>query len=432
MTTTATDSDLVFDPYDHEIMLNPHPLFRRLREEAPLYYNPEHDFYAVSRFEDIEKVLLTRDVFISRKGVTLGLLKSDWEIPAGTLIFDEPPVHGIHRALLSRMFTPRRVAELEPKIRQLCADLLDPLVGSDGFDFVRDLGSIVPMQVISMLLGIPEEEQVRIRDHFAYQREELDSAEAELDEHGLDGGIFAEFIDARVKNPTDDIMSKLLHAEFEDENGVTRKLSRDELLCYVNIVAAAGNETTRILIGWTGKLLAENPDERRKVVEDLSLSRPAIEEVLRCEPNTLTNCRYSVADYRVPGSGGAGRQHHGDAHAVGRARRPHLPRPRPLRRDARAGHAHVLRLRRPLLPRAGVGPPRRSRRAGRGAEALPRVGRRPRQRALHVPHRQPRLQQPPHRPAVARRGDRGCPASADAQPTPTRRSAATDAIQRPT
>src|SRR6266581_1974370 len=101
VTTLSTASDLVFDPYDHSVMEDPHALFRRMREEAPLYYSEEHDFYAVSRFADVEKVLLTRDVFISRKGVTLGLLKSDWEIPAGTLIFDDEPAHGIHRALLS-------------------------------------------------------------------------------------------------------------------------------------------------------------------------------------------------------------------------------------------------------------------------------------------------------------------------------------------
>ena len=299
--TTATSSELIFDPYDHSIMVDPHALFRRIREEAPLYYNEEHDFYAVSRFDDVEKVLLTRDVFISRKGVTLGLLKSDWEIPPGTLIFDEPPMHGIHRALLSRMFTPKRVSALEPKIRELCGQLLDPMVGIDRFDFVSDLGSIVPMQVISMLLGIPEEEQVRIRDHFAYTREEFDSSEMEPDSHSLDGGIFAEFIDWRVEHPSDDIMSHLLNAEFEDENGVMRRLSRDELLCYVNIVAAAGNETTRILIGWIGRLLAEHPDERRKIVEDPSLSVRAVEEVLRYEPNTLTNCRWCKDDFEFHG-----------------------------------------------------------------------------------------------------------------------------------
>ena len=301
MTTTATSSDLVFDTYDHSTMVDPHALFRRMREEAPLYYNEEHGFYAVSRFDDIEKVLLTRDVFISRKGVTLSLLKSDWEIPPGTLIFDEEPMHGIHRKLLSRMFTPKRVAALEPQIRKLCAELLDPLMGADGFDFVRDLGSIVPMHVISMLLGIPEEEQVRIRDHFAYTREELDSSEMEPDAHSLDGGIFAEFIDWRVQHPSDDIMSHLLHVEFEDEDGVMRRMSRDELLCYVNIIAAAGNETTRLLIGWSGRLLAEHPDERRKLVEDPSLCVRAVEEVLRYEPNTLTNCRWSVSDFEFQG-----------------------------------------------------------------------------------------------------------------------------------
>jgi cytochrome P450 len=294
-------STLEFDPYDHATMEDPHALFQRLRDEAPLLYNDVHGFYAVSRFEDVEQVLLRRDVFISRKGVTLGLLKSDWEIPAGTLIFDEPPVHGIHRGLLSRMFTPRRVSALEPKIRQLCADLLDPRVGTDGFDFVRDLGSIVPMQVISMLLGIPESDQVRIRDNFAHSREERTSEDVESDEHSLDGGIFAEFVDWRIDHPSDDIMSHLLHAEFEDEHGVTRKLSRNELLCYVNIVAAAGNETTRILIGWAGKLLADHPDERRKLVEDPSLSAGAVEEVLRMEPNTLTNCRWSVEDFDFHG-----------------------------------------------------------------------------------------------------------------------------------
>jgi cytochrome P450 len=199
------------------------------------------------------------------------------------------------------MFTPRRVAELEPKIRELCAELLDPLAGSDGFDFVRDLGSIVPMKVISMLLGIPEEEQVRVRDTIAHTRENFDSSTMEQNEHSLDGAMFAEFVDWRVDHPSDDIMSHLLHAEFEDENGVTRRLSRDELLCYVNIVASAGNETTRILIGWTGRLLAEHPDERRKIVEDPSLSVRAVEEVLRYEPNTLANCRLSVSDFEFQG-----------------------------------------------------------------------------------------------------------------------------------
>jgi len=296
VTSTATSNDLVYDPYDHDTIFNPHPLFRRLREEAPLYYSEQHDFYAVSRFEDIERTLLNRETFVSRKGVTLDLLKGEFEIPPGTLIFDDPPVHGIHRSLLSRMFTPRRISSLEPAIRELCATILDPLVGEGRFDVITDLASQVPMRVISMLVGIPEADQESVRDHFLAGRDD-DGVRGDA----LSGEIFAEYVAWRVDHPSDDIMTYLLNAEFEDETGATRKLSRDELLAYVNIVAAAGNETTRILIGWGAKLLAENPDERRVLVEDPSLVPNAVEEILRYEPNTLQNCRYAVKDIEFHG-----------------------------------------------------------------------------------------------------------------------------------
>jgi cytochrome P450 len=297
VTSTATTSDLVYDPYDHETIFHPHALFRRLRAEAPLYYSEQYDFYAISRFEDIERTLVNREVFVSRKGVTLDLLKGDMEIPPGTLIFEDPPEHGIHRALLSRMFTPRRIGELEPDIRRLCVNLLDPLVGAGGFDFVADVGSQIPMRVIGMLLGIPEADQETVRDHFGRNR-----AESERDEAGvLSGAIFGEYIDWRVEHPADDIMTQLLNAEYEDASGAMRRLTRDELLAYVNIIAAAGNETTRVLIGWMGRLLSEYPDQRRVLVEDRSLVPNAVEEILRFEPNTLQNCRYVVQDVEYYG-----------------------------------------------------------------------------------------------------------------------------------
>jgi cytochrome P450 len=295
-TATATTSELSFDPHDRDTVFDPHPLFRRLREEAPLYHNRELDFFAVSRFSDAEHVLSNRETFISGRGVTFDMLKAGLQIPSGTLIFDEPPAHGTHRNLLSRMFTPRRVSALEPHIRQLCADLLDPLVGRGGFDFVADLGSQVPMRVISMLLGIPDEDKESVRDHFKAQRASQDHTG-----NALSGDIFADYVDWRVEHPSDDIMTQLLYAEFEDETGTTRRLSRDELLRYVNIIAAAGNETTKVLIGWTGKLLADYPDQRRLLVEDRSLVPNAIEEILRFEPNTLADCRYVAREATLYG-----------------------------------------------------------------------------------------------------------------------------------
>ena len=195
MTTTTTDA-LVYDPDDRDTIMNPHPLFRRMREVAPLYHREEQDFWAVSRFEDVKAVLLNRETFPSYRGVTLDVLRSGMEFP-GTLIFEDPPSHTIHRALLSRVFTNRRVSTLEPEIRSLCTELMDPLVGSERFDVVGEVASILPMRVIGMLLGIPADEQARLRDHFLGAR---DNADLSLDQ-SLSGSFFAEFIDSRIENP---------------------------------------------------------------------------------------------------------------------------------------------------------------------------------------------------------------------------------------
>src|SRR6202451_1988105 len=147
-------SDVYYDPYDVEIDANPYPVFRRLREEAPLYYNEPHDFYALSQFADVERAYLDPKTFISGRGGIVELIRANIAMPSGVLIFEDPPVHTIHRRLMSRVFSPNRVAALEPQIREFCARSLDPLVGSTEFDFIADLGAQMPMRVIGMLLGI--------------------------------------------------------------------------------------------------------------------------------------------------------------------------------------------------------------------------------------------------------------------------------------
>lgn len=299
MSATATSADLNYDPWDVPTARDPWPLFKRMRDEAPLYYNEEHDFFALSRRDDIAKAQLNREVFRSGRGVSFTILKVDMEIPPGTVIMEDPPTHGIHRALLSRMFTPRRVSELEPRIRSLCAGILDQHVGSGGFDFVADLSREVPMRVIGMLMGIPDQDQAAVRDFYdsgrVSDRSQLDHAAL------LSGAIFADYIDWRADNPSDDVMTHLLNAEFEDADGTTRKLSREELLAYVNIVAAAGNETTGYTIGWTGYLLGAHPDQRKLLVNDRSLVNNAVEEVIRCEPPSLQACRSVSRDIELYG-----------------------------------------------------------------------------------------------------------------------------------
>jgi cytochrome P450 len=283
--TVSAANDVYFDPYDVEINANPYPAFARLREESPLYYNEQYDFYALSRFADVNKALVDHEIFSSARGAIVELIKANIEIPSGALIFEDPPIHDIHRKLLARMFTPRKINALEPKIRQYCAEALDPLVGTGRFDFVTDLGAIMPMKVISALLGIPEGDQEKIRDHAnAQMRTEAGQPMTAAQDGLVTGEIFEAYIDWRKDNPSDDIMTELLNVEFEDEHGATRHLTREELLIYINVVAGAGNETTTRLIGWAGKVLAEHPDQRRDLVENPALISQAIEELLRFEP----------------------------------------------------------------------------------------------------------------------------------------------------
>lgn len=331
----AAEAELYYDPYNIELNMNPYAVFARIREEAPLYYNEKHDFYALSRFEDVNKAVIDHETFISGRGALLEIIKSGMEIPPGTLIFEDPPIHNIHRNLLSRVFTPRKVLALEPQIREFTARCLDPLIDSDTFDFVRDLGAQMPMRVIGMLLGIPEEDQQRVTDH----------GEATLQSDSVDlmatGEVFAEFIDYRTEHPSDDIMTDLLNAEFEDETGTRRKLRRDELLMYLTVIATAGSETTTRLIGWAGKTLADYPDQRAELVADASLIPQAVEEILRWEPPALQIGRYVARDVEYHGQtvpegsamlmlvGAANRDHrrfppNGDVFDIHREQRSHM------------------------------------------------------------------------------------------------------------
>jgi cytochrome P450 len=299
MTTTT---DIYYDPYDRAIDADPYPVYRRLRDEAPLYYNAQHDFYAVSRFDDVQRGLVDREIFSSARGSVLEFIKADIEFPPGVLIFEDPPQHTTHRGLLSRVFTPRRMNALEPKVREFCARALDPLVGAGRFDFVADLGAQMPMRTIGMLLGIPETDQEAARDRADAMLRTDPGAPMDVSADNIgQSEFFADYIDWRVDHPSDDLMTDLLQAEFEDESGTTRRLTREEVLMYVSVLSSAGNETTNRLVGWMGKVLAEHPDQRRELVEDRSLVANTIEELLRFEPPTPHVARYVTSDVELHG-----------------------------------------------------------------------------------------------------------------------------------
>ena len=300
---SVTDAKPYYDPYDFDIDADPYPVWKRLRDEQPLYYNEKYEFWALSRFDDVERALVDWRTYSSAKGTVLELIKARMEIPAGSIIFEDPPAHDLHRSLLSRVFTPRKMAAIESQVREFCARSLDPLVGAGGFDFIADLGAQMPMRTIGMLLGIPEQDQEALRDQMD-RGLRLDEGEMpDVDRYRAAGqtGAFEEYIEWRAEHPSDDVMTELLRAEFDDTSGVRRHLSRVEVLNFVNLLAAAGNETTTRLIGWTGKLLADHPDQRAELAADRTLVNNAIEEVLRFESPSPVQARSLTTDVELYG-----------------------------------------------------------------------------------------------------------------------------------
>ena len=295
-----TAIELYYDPFDFGIDDDPYPVWRRMRDEAPLYYNEKYNFYALSRYGDVSQALPDWQSYRSGRGTTADILFAGIEVPPGILLFEDPPMHDLHRRLLSRVFTPRRMVAVEDLVREFCARALDPLIGADGFDFVADLGAFMPMRTIGYLLGIPEEGQQQIRD----LNDTLITVAAEQGESGdisptvfqQSIAMFADYIEWRASHPSDDLMTDLLNAEVEEPDGSRRRLERGEVLAYTAMIAGAGNETTARLIGFMGEQLGVHPDQRHELADDPLLIPGAVEETLRFEAPSPVQARYVARD----------------------------------------------------------------------------------------------------------------------------------------
>jgi cytochrome P450 len=303
LTSIQPMSPVRYDPYDADIDDDPYETWRRLQEEAPLYWNEEHQFWAVSRWDDVRAALLDWDTYRSGRGTVLDIVKAGIEIPAGILLFEDPPIHDAHRALLSRVFTPRRMLDLEPLVRRYAVQALDALVGREEFDIISELGVEIPLRTIGFLFGIPEADQ----DVYRRTTDEAistDGGPTSFDQSTLDSvlSVLAEYVEWRSHHPSDDLMTELLQAQVDEPDGSRRRLTRDEVVTYASMVAGAGNETATRLIGFTMQLLAQNPDQRRLLAEDPSLIPAAIEEILRLESPSPAQARWVQHDVELHGT----------------------------------------------------------------------------------------------------------------------------------
>jgi cytochrome P450 len=302
--TTAT-RDLYWDPFDTQIDASPYEIWRRMRDEQPVYRNDRHDFWALSRYADVEAASKDPATYISSRGTVLELMDSG-VFTTGSMIFMDPPEHTSLRALVSRAFTPRRVGGLEARIRGLCADLLDPHVGSDGFDYIADFGAHLPSLVISALLGVPEDEreqQRRLVDQIFHIEPGVGmvnhtsvSAQIELWQY------LETLVARRVEDPQDDMISALGLAEVDDGDGTTRRLTRDEITGFASLLFNAGTETVGRLLGNAAVVLAEHPDQRAELAADPGLVANAIEELLRYEAPSPVNGRVTTREVTLHGT----------------------------------------------------------------------------------------------------------------------------------
>jgi cytochrome P450 len=299
---------LVYDPYDYVIDADPHPIWKRLRDEAPLYYNEHHDFYALSRFDDVLAAHLDPVTFSSAHTTVLEMMGPDPDPFMTTMmIFMDPPQHTRYRKLVSRAFTPRHMSALEPRIRALAAGFLDEFTGGGNraFDYVADFGARLPVMVISALLGAPEEDEAQLRE---WSDEMLHIDPGEMMGSKMNGiqqsvhDYWQAIIDDRRRHPRDDIMSELMTAELEEADGSTRILSDAEIHAFMGLLSGAGNETVARFLGWSAVGLDEFPDERAKLVANPALIPNAVEEILRWEAPSAIQGRWVTRDVDIAGS----------------------------------------------------------------------------------------------------------------------------------
>jgi cytochrome P450 len=295
---------VIYDPYSRQMQEDPYPTYRYFRDEEPCTHNPKMDFYALFRFEDVWQATLDWKTYSSSLGP---ILENKGEIPGEvmSIIGMDPPRHVRVRNLVSKGFTPRRIADLEGEVRRLARGYLDAVAGERSFDFQAALSNGLPMDVISVLVGIPEEDRSAYRgwvDKGLERDPETGKAPPGALEGMLSGSRYVgELLALRRKDPRDDLVSLLAHSEYEDADGRRKHLADHEVVAFVGLLAAAGAETTTKLLGNCMVYLARHPDQRRRLWEDPRRIPQAVEEVLRFDAPSQFQGRVAMRDVVVHG-----------------------------------------------------------------------------------------------------------------------------------
>ena len=303
MTTTAVE----FDPFSDDYFNDPTEIYRRLRDEAPVYFNEHYGFYALSRFADVVTAHRDWQGFSSAHGIDLATLTKDSEIIKSfrSIIMMDPPEHDRLRALVSRVFTPRAVSALEPMIREVITDFIAQFEDADHFDVVADFSALFPVEIITRMLGVPADMRQQIRHwlDLSLHREpgELDPTPEGLDAIMKSGAYYYELTGEKRKDPTDDMLTRLTQVTVDRGDGTETGLDDVEIAGFAGLLGGAGAETVTKLIGNAAVLFGKHPDQWDKIRADADLIPRAVEEILRYHPPSQYQGRFSTEDREFEG-----------------------------------------------------------------------------------------------------------------------------------
>ena len=309
------------DPLAPATVACPYPFYGSLREESPVYRVPGRGWFLVSTFELVSEVLMNPELFSSQSGVAVpagpgGQHPAPADGRTHTLLTADPPVHGHYRALVNKAFSVRRVAAMEDEVRALAHGLVDSFIADGEVEIGHSFAVPLPLIVICDMLGLPREQLRTFKkwsDGIARLGGMVDEEQlAEIRRDNIEFGRYlVEQVETRRADPHDDIMNDLITLTFTAPDGEERPLRMDEIVSILPQLLVAGNETTTNTITSGLRLLLENPDQLRAVLDDRSLVANLVEEILRIESPVQCHFRRATRDtvlggVHIPAGSGVG------------------------------------------------------------------------------------------------------------------------------
>ncbi|HVU60556.1 MAG TPA: cytochrome P450 [Mycobacteriales bacterium] len=301
---TQTAAPVEFDPFSDDFYNAPWETYRRMRDEAPVYYNDKYDFYAITRHADVLAAYRDTETFSSARGIDLGMVLTGTAPPVPLVILMDPPEHRTMRSLVNRVFTPKAVGKLEPMVRETITRFLsqcDPA----GFDVVQDFSALFPVEIITTMLGVEPQHRQQIR-HWIDKSLEREPGSIHMTAEGVEAGIagglfYFELIQQRRADPKDDMISALIEARVQREDGTEAALDDAEIAGFCSLLGGAGAETVTKLIGNAAVVFSENPDVWERLKNDRDLIPAAVEELLRYEAPAQYMVRWTEREVTLHG-----------------------------------------------------------------------------------------------------------------------------------